>query len=104
MIKKLISTFTFTKESWNPDTWESGQVNSVRGYCISKKFAEQAAWDFVKENKDTIKFKSTSVNATHVFGPQKFESDVTDTLTNSCEIVNKLIHTPVDTESTLKGI
>ena len=89
-------TYTITEDSWNPDSWEAGQANPLRGYCASKKFAEQAAWDFVKENKDAVKFKLTVVNPVVVFGPQQFDSSVSAKLNTSCEFVNTLVHATPD--------
>ncbi|CCK69764.1 methylglyoxal reductase (NADPH-dependent) GRE2 KNAG_0D00120 [Huiozyma naganishii CBS 8797] len=89
-----------TEESWNPDSWEHCQRNPVAAYCGSKKFAEQAAWEFLKENKDTVKFKLATVNPVYVFGPQKFDADVSQKLNTSCEIVNQLVHATPDTDLT----
>ncbi|CAL9733647.1 NADPH-dependent methylglyoxal reductase Gre2p [Monosporozyma servazzii] len=89
-------TYTVTEASWNPDNWETGQANPVRGYCASKKFAEEAAWAFLKENKDSVKFKLSIVNPVYVFGPQKFDSDVSAKLNTSCELVNSMIHSAPD--------
>ncbi|CAL9728541.1 NADPH-dependent methylglyoxal reductase Gre2p [Monosporozyma unispora] len=85
-------TYKVTESTWNPDTWKTGQANAVRGYCASKKFAEEAAWAFLKENRDVVKFKLSVVNPVYVFGPQQFDSDVSAKLNTSCEIVNSLIH------------
>ncbi|EJS43527.1 YDR541C [Saccharomyces arboricola H-6] len=86
----------FTEESWNEATWDNCQIDGVNAYFASKKFAEVAAWDFVKENAGHIKFKLTTVNPSLVFGPQLFDEDVREHLNTSCEIINDLIHTPVD--------
>ncbi|SMN22858.1 similar to Saccharomyces cerevisiae YOL151W GRE2 3-methylbutanal reductase and NADPH-dependent methylglyoxal reductase (D-lactaldehyde dehydrogenase) [Maudiozyma saulgeensis] len=84
-------SFTFDETLWNPDTWESCQSNPVSGYCASKKFAEQAAWDFWKQNKDVVKFKLSTVNPVHVFGPQVFDSDIKETMNCSCEVINSIL-------------
>ncbi|QHS72711.1 carbonyl reductase (NADPH-dependent) SPAR_D07110 [Saccharomyces paradoxus] len=86
----------FTEDSWNEATWESCQIDGINAYFASKKFAEKAAWDFVKENEGHVKFKLTTVNPSLVFGPQLFDEDVQRRLNTSCEIINVLIHTPVD--------
>lgn len=83
--------FTFNESLWNPDTWESSQVNPIVGYCGSKKIAEETAWKFLEENKDTVKFKLSTVNPVYVFGPQNFDSDVKKTLNTSCELINAAI-------------
>lgn len=86
----------FTEESWNEATWESCQIDGINAYFASKKFAEKAAWEFTKENEDHIKFKLTTVNPSLVFGPQLFDEDVHGHLNTSCEMINGLIHTPVN--------
>ena len=94
--KENDSTFIVNENNWNPDDWQMCQTNAGRAYCGSKKFAEKAAWDFLEENKDIVKFKLSTVNPAYVFGPQKFDDDVTTKLNTSCEFVNSLIHTPPD--------
>lgn len=91
------SSVIFTEEDWNPDTWESCQSNAVAAYCGSKKFAEDAAWEFLKENKDKVKFTLNTVNPVYVFGPQKFDSDVSERLNTSCELVNQFVHAKPET-------
>lgn len=49
-----------------------------------------------QENEDHIKFKLTTVNPSLVFGPQLFDEDVHGHLNTSCEMINGLIHTPVN--------
>lgn len=98
-VKKDDDTCKINEESWNPDTWESCQTdNAPRAYCGSKKFAEQAAWEFLKANKDNVKFKLSTVNPDNVFGPQKFDADVSPKLNTSCELINQVIHTPADAQ------
>ena len=91
-------SFTFTEALWNPDTWESSQVDSVHGYCGSKKFAEQAAWKFLEDNKDVLKFKMSSVNPVNVFGPQMFDSSISKKLNTSCEVINGVIQNGPDAD------
>lgn len=58
-----------TEESWNPVTWEQAaeKGNVVLTYLASKKFAEKAAWDFIKAESPA--FSLTTVNPAYVFGP-----------------------------------
>lgn len=90
------NTFKVDENYWNPDDWNTCQANAVRAYCGSKKFAEQAAWEFLKENKGVVKFKLSTVNPVYVFGPQRFDEDVVAKLNTSCELVNSLIHLPAN--------
>lgn len=78
----------FTEKDWNPVTWEGCQTDAVNGYCGSKKFAEQVAWEFAKENSIPL----TTINPVFVFGPQKFDEDVGPQLNVSNEIINSLLH------------
>jgi nucleoside-diphosphate-sugar epimerase len=59
---------TYTEDDWNPMSYEDA-VNGNKGdaYRASKKFAEQAAWDFIKEEKPN--FDLVSINPPMIFGP-----------------------------------
>ena len=62
--------FTYTAANWNPLTYEEAidlKSDSVTAYRGSKKFAELAAWEFVKEEK-TI-FDLVTLCPPMVFGP-----------------------------------
>lgn len=80
---------TYTEADWNPITWEESKANALTGYIGSKKFAEQAAWKFVKDNK--VNFKINYVLPVYVFGPQAFDSEVKDNLNTSSEILNGFV-------------
>ncbi|KAJ5295037.1 hypothetical protein PENANT_c037G08599 [Penicillium antarcticum] len=62
--------FTYTAADWNPLTYEtsiSPESNSVVAYRGSKKFAEKAAWDFVRDQKTS--FDLVTLCPPMVFGP-----------------------------------
>lgn len=62
--------FTYTAADWNPLTYEtaiSPDSNSVIAYRGSKKFAELAAWDFIKNEKP--QFDLVTLCPPMVFGP-----------------------------------
>jgi nucleoside-diphosphate-sugar epimerase len=62
--------FTYTAANWNPLAYETAidpKSDSVTAYRGSKKFAELAAWDFVKEHK--TKFDLVTLCPPMVFGP-----------------------------------
>ncbi|CAB4253020.1 similar to Saccharomyces cerevisiae YOL151W GRE2 3-methylbutanal reductase and NADPH-dependent methylglyoxal reductase (D-lactaldehyde dehydrogenase) [Maudiozyma barnettii] len=84
------------EDSWNTYTWESAQVSPIDAYFGSKKFAEEYFWEFLEKNKDTLNIKASTVMPVFVFGPQMFDSSVKSKLNVSSEVINKLIHTPVD--------
>lgn len=91
-------TKTFTEESWNPVTWEEAKKDPYTAYYGSKTFAEKAAWDFLKENKDKVKFKLTTVNPVFVLGPQLFDENVSANLNTSCQFINDIVHSTPETE------
>ena len=93
----------FNEDSWNPGKWGQGEQNAKNGYRASKKIAEEAAWKFLEENGDKVKFKLTTVNPVLIFGPQAFNNAVTRRLNTSCEILNLLIHLPRDSEVPMIG-
>ncbi|CCD25475.1 SDR family oxidoreductase NDAI_0F01560 [Naumovozyma dairenensis CBS 421] len=66
------STDVVSEESWNDATWKGCQTDSWNAYAGSKTFAERAAWEFMEENKNVIKFTLTTVNPVYTLGPQAF--------------------------------
>jgi len=91
------TNFTHTEDVWNPMEWEESLENWTYAYCTSKKLAEKAAWDFVKDNK--VNFSLTVINPPYIFGPQYFEEDAkSSTLNTSPQVIKSLLHTdPEDT-------
>lgn len=68
--RKAPPRFEYTAEDWNPQTYQESIDNAstpVVAYRGSKKFAEQAAWDFLKENKP--KFDLVTLCPPMTFGP-----------------------------------
>lgn len=60
--------FTYTAKDWNPLTYEEAVKGTpVVAYRGSKKFAELAAWEFVKEKKP--QFDLVTLCPPMVFGP-----------------------------------
>ncbi|CCC69823.1 hypothetical protein NCAS_0D02420 [Naumovozyma castellii] len=91
-------SITVDETSWNDATWEGCQTDPVSAYCASKGFAEKAAWDFLKENKDQVKFKLSTVLPVYVFGPQLFPEPSKKVLNTSSEIINQIVNADKDTE------
>ncbi|EDO15833.1 hypothetical protein Kpol_1057p21 [Vanderwaltozyma polyspora DSM 70294] len=92
------SKIVLTEKDWNTVSWEGAQKDGIYAYYGSKAFAERAAWDFLKENRDSVKFKLTAVNPVYVFGPQLFDEDVKAQLNTSCEFINELVHADPETK------
>lgn len=82
-------SYVISEETWNPISWEESKSDPLFGYCASKKFAEKAVWDFVKEEKP--QYIVNVVNPLTVFGPQAFDSEVKDELNLSSEVINLLL-------------
>ncbi|PWN86503.1 NAD(P)-binding protein, partial [Acaromyces ingoldii] len=64
--------YVYTEKDWNPATYKeaaaaTGPMAGVFAYYASKKLAEKAAYDFVKENKST--FEIASINPPVIYGP-----------------------------------
>ncbi|GAC99752.1 potential oxidoreductase [Pseudozyma hubeiensis SY62] len=62
--------FTYTAEHWNPSTYQDAIEAGGAGafsYSVSKKLAEQAAWDYVSNEKPH--FEIASVNPPMIYGP-----------------------------------
>jgi len=70
MMDQREAPFTFTEEVWNKSSSveiEKDNTNSFHGYLASKAEAEQAAWDFVKNEQPS--FDLAVINPVYVFGP-----------------------------------
>lgn len=68
--RKAPPYFTYTGDDWNPLTYEEAaapETRAVVAYRGSKKFAELAAWDFVKQNKP--RFDLVALCPPMTFGP-----------------------------------
>ncbi|OIW25842.1 NAD(P)-binding protein [Coniochaeta ligniaria NRRL 30616] len=59
--------YTYSEKDWNPQGWETAELDSATAYCASKKLAEKAAWDWIEANKPT--FDLTTIEPPWVFGP-----------------------------------
>lgn len=82
----------FTEKDWNPISWEAGRSNIKAAFAASQKFAEKAAWEFLEENRDKVKFQLTSIAPTCVFGPRLFDEDARANLNTSNRFINHLLH------------
>lgn len=70
MNSKPPSEFTYTASNWNPLSYETAidpTSTSVEAYRGSKKFAELAAWEFIKNEKPP--FDLVTLCPPMVFGP-----------------------------------
>ncbi|GAB5587121.1 hypothetical protein Unana1_02021 [Umbelopsis nana] len=90
--KGLRPGYTYTEKDWNPVTWEEACKSDKPGhvYCASKKFAEKAAWDFIKEKKPS--FDIATMCMPMVFGPilhhVKAMKDLNESTSAIWQIVN----------------
>ncbi|EMG50733.1 GRP2 putative NADPH-dependent methylglyoxal reductase GRP2 [Candida maltosa Xu316] len=85
----LDTSKTFSEDTWNGLTYEQAKGDPLSGYVGSKKFAEQTAWDFVKQEKPN--FTLSTVNPVYVFGPQAFEIKDKSQLNTSSELINSVL-------------
>ncbi|GAM40632.1 cinnamoyl-CoA reductase [Talaromyces pinophilus] len=77
--------YAYTEADWNPVTAEEAKSNGVFAYLASKTFAEQAAWQYVKDNKPN--FSVTTLLPPMVFGPVLHHvKDVKSLNTSSADI------------------
>lgn len=62
--------YTYTAEDWNPSTYQDAIEAGGAGafsYSVSKKLAEQSAWDYVANEKP--QFEIACVNPPMIYGP-----------------------------------
>jgi nucleoside-diphosphate-sugar epimerase len=87
----------FSEKDWNQSSAreceEKGRnAPQATKYRASKTLAERAAWQFVEENKDQLKFDITCINPPFVFGPVLHEVDKAENLnTSSLDWYNAVI-------------
>lgn len=82
--RKAPPYFTYTGEDWNPLTYEEAidpSTDAVVAYRGSKKFAELAAWNFIKEIKPH--FDLVTLCPPMVFGPIRHPVDKVQNLNES---------------------
>ncbi|CCH44837.1 hypothetical protein BN7_4406 [Wickerhamomyces ciferrii] len=91
------SSFIHNENVWNPIEWDQVK-DQGKAYVASKKLAEKAAWDYVKEHN--VKFNLNTVLPVYVFGPQLFDEDASLEKTNTSNqiIINLLKSDPNDTK------
>lgn len=87
-----------TEESWNPVTRNNYGNDPILAYAAAEKFSELAAWHFMKERKDDIKFGLSTICPTRVFGPRKFDEDIDDISFIANEPIYDLLHSEPDKE------
>jgi dihydroflavonol-4-reductase len=76
-IKRVVLTSSMVSMLGNADksididsgTWTNIKGKNVSAYSKSKTLAEQAAWDFIKDQTDNTKMELAVVNPGPVFGP-----------------------------------
>jgi len=81
---------TFTRDSWNPITYEQAVNDLSLTYTASKVFAERAFWEFIEQEKPG--FVGTTVNPTWIFGPIVHKVDNPKALNTSDAIIYKHLH------------
>lgn len=84
--------YTYTEKDWNPATWDEAVKSNNPGfvYCASKKFAEETAWQFVKENK--VSFDISTMCMPMIFGPILHHIDSLDDLNESTSEIWQIIN------------
>ncbi|KAG7448805.1 NAD(P)-binding protein [Guyanagaster necrorhizus] len=80
--------YTCTAEDWNPLTYElavSGALPGVGVYAVSKKIAEEAAFEFDREHPE---MRITVMSPTMIYGPLVLPADLSALNTSSQDIYN----------------
>lgn len=92
-VKRVVFTSTFgaigyghkpTAIPFTEASWTDTNYKGLSAYVKSKALAEQAAWDFIKNEGGQLEL--TAMNPTGVFGPQ-----LGSTVTSSLQIIQKLL-------------
>lgn len=80
---------TYTEDDWSPITLEQAMETPQAGYRASKKFAEQAAWDFMEKEKP--QFSIATLCPPSVFGPVNKNLQTLDSLNTSNERMRDMV-------------
>ena len=94
-----------TDEDWNPITWTQALDESNRNvaYHASKKFAEEAAWTFVRERK--VNFDLVTMCPPMVYGPlQHSLKSLKDLNESNARIYNLFMNSKEDAELPPNGL
>ncbi|EGW31912.1 uncharacterized protein SPAPADRAFT_152113 [Spathaspora passalidarum NRRL Y-27907] len=84
------SDTVYNEDSWSPLSYEqSKNTSAINGYFGSKKYAELAAWEFMKEQ--TPSFDITVVAPVYCFGPQAYGIKDKSKLNLSMQMVNTVL-------------
>jgi nucleoside-diphosphate-sugar epimerase len=85
--------YTYTEKDWNPVTYDVAANKDTDGgvaYCASKTFAEQAAYDYVENNKPI--FAVSSICPPMVYGPALHTIASLDHLNTSSADIYRLMN------------
>ena len=95
---------TYAEDDWNPDDWETAMAGTPNvAYCASKKFAEQAAWDFLENEKPN--FDIVVLNPPMVYGPLRHSVPSAKDLNEStARIYNLFVDAKADDELPPNGM
>ncbi|KAK6197608.1 protein induced by osmotic stress [Scheffersomyces amazonensis] len=98
------------EHTWSSLTYEQSKENGYNAYFGSKKLAEQAAWDFVEQEKPN--FTLSTINPSYVFGPQNaapktkelnFSASIITSVLNATDSVPELSGTFIDVRDIAKA-
>ncbi|KAK6460302.1 dihydroflavonol-4-reductase [Scheffersomyces coipomensis] len=96
-------SFACGEDQWLKTTYEEAKTSdAATAYAVSKKYAELAVWDFVKEEKPN--FKVTTILPAYVFGPQAFESGVKNLNLTAAMVANALKLNKTDPIPVVTGV
>ncbi|AEO67349.1 uncharacterized protein THITE_2144733 [Thermothielavioides terrestris NRRL 8126] len=80
----------YDESSWSDVTWEQA-LDPAHTYRASKKFAEQAAWDFLSSTTPPPSFTLATINNSYTFGPIPRSLDSLDALNTSNHRIRDLV-------------
>jgi nucleoside-diphosphate-sugar epimerase len=94
----------YTEDDWYPITYDEAlEGNKADAYRASKKFAELAAWNFVKEEKPN--FDLVSLNPPMIYGPLRHTvSNVKDINESNARIYSNFVNSSKDAPLPPNGV
>ncbi|KAI5958153.1 hypothetical protein CANMA_004307 [Candida margitis] len=88
--KAFAINVTYSDDDWNPLPYDAWKESVSSAYFVSKKFNEQMAWQFMKDEQP--QFDLVTIAPAFCIGPAYFESQISiDNLPSSTSLVGDLL-------------
>lgn len=91
-------TFHVNEDVWANITWDQAVEDLTMSYRGSKKFAEEAFWEYIEKEKPN--FTGTTINPPLIYGPLIQHVEKVENINTSSKLVYDLLHEKVEDPKT----